>query len=150
LEEIPDLLDRHAVPANKLAYPDWNTFLMAFLARGGVLEAHPPSDSVTCLTVSLLIEPSLNVNIVASSDHIHAESAYSCWGYTFPQTSVDSKQLNATCLKIAEACKQRNIFGYVDIDFITFIDAKTVRRLFINGIRFCLRHFNQIFTNPII
>lgn len=85
---------------------------------------------MTSLTVSLLIEPDSNVQIISSADHLHAESQYSCWGYTFPQTSVDTKLLNETCLKVADACKQRHIFGYVDIDFVTFIDAKTVQILY--------------------
>ena len=83
LEEIPDLLNNYAKVANTTAYGTWDIFLRAFLSQGGVLEAHPPSDSVTSVTVSILIEPDLNVKILSSGDHIHAESQYSCWGITF-------------------------------------------------------------------
>lgn len=73
----------------------------------------------------MLIEPD-GVRLVTSGDHIHAQSNYSCWGITFPQTSVEPSVLNETCTRIADACRQRNILGYVDIDFVTFIDPKTV------------------------
>ncbi len=126
LEEIPDVLNKYGVPANLEAYPSWEQFQNAFLAQGGVLEAHPPSDSVTSLTVSVLIEPDQSYKILSSGDHIHADSQYSCWGYSFPQTSVDPDVLNASCTKIINACRQRNIIGYLDIDFVTFIDSKTV------------------------
>jgi hypothetical protein len=33
--------------------------------------------------------------------------------------------LNNYCSLIVEQCKQRNIYGYIDIDFLTFIDTKT-------------------------
>ena len=126
LEEIPELLSKHARPSNTNVYPTWEDFQTAFLAQGGVLEAHPPSDSVTSLTVSVLIEPDQNYKILSSGDHIHAESPYSLMGFSFPQTSVDPSILNNECQKIINACKQRNIIGYLDIDFVTFIDSKTV------------------------
>ena len=80
LEEIPELLNNHAKLANSKAYNSWDAFLKAFLSQGGVLEAYPPSDSVTAVTVSILIEPDLNIKILSSGDHIHAESELSCWG----------------------------------------------------------------------
>ena len=111
---------------NNHLFPDWETFLTVFIAQGGVFEAHPPSDSVTALTVSILIEPDQTAHIISSGDHIHSDSEYSCWGLSFPQTSVDPVVLNAECSKIISACKERKIIGYIDIDFVTFIDAKSV------------------------
>ena len=78
------------------------------------------------MTVSVLIEPDQSHKIILSGDHIHAESQYSCWGLSFPQTSIDPKVLNESCQKVIEACKQRKIVGYLDIDFVTFIDLQTV------------------------
>ncbi len=124
LEELPEALDKHAKPVNTTAYATWPAFKSEFLAHGGVIEAYPPSDSVTCLTVSMLIEPDGNVSMVSSGDHLHADNNFSCWGLTFPQTSVDATRLNDACFKIAEACKQREIMGYFDIDFVTFIDMQ--------------------------
>ena len=126
LEEIPEVLEKYARPVNETAYPTWQAFLGEFLAHGGVVEAYPPSDSVTCLTVSMLIEPDGRVSMLASGDQLHAESSFSCWGLTFPQTSVNAKRLNEACYKIADACKQRDVIGHFDIDFVTFIDMESV------------------------
>lgn len=123
MEEIPELLENYARPVNTQAYENWKDFLKNFLAQGGVLEAHPPSDSITSLTVSMLIEPDGMVKIITSGDHLHAESQYSCWGYTFPQTSAEHSIINQACLKIAKSCKQRNIMGFVNVDFLTYIDS---------------------------
>jgi IQ domain-containing protein H len=128
LEEIPDILNKYAQPINVDTYINWSTYLNAFLSLGGIFEAHPPSDSVTALTVSMLIQPDMNIKILCSGDHVHAESYYSCAGYSMPQSSVEPSFLNDTCFKVAEACTQRNIYGYVDVDFVTFIDLKTVIR----------------------
>lgn len=125
LSEIPEVLSKYAMPANKKIYPTWDFYEKVFLSQGGVLEAYPPSDNVTALTVSVLIEPDSTVKIISSGDHVHAESPYSCWGLSFPQSSVDSKELNEACHRIAEACKQRNIIGYFDIDFVTYICPRT-------------------------
>ncbi|CAB1426053.1 unnamed protein product [Pleuronectes platessa] len=56
-DEIPEWLTRYARPAKASRYPNWACFLKTFLRQGGVVEAYPPSDSVTCLTVDLLLEP---------------------------------------------------------------------------------------------
>lgn len=96
-----------------------------FLAQGGIIEAYPPSDSVTSITVSISINPDGQHSIISSGDHLHAESQFSCWGLSFPQSSVEPNEINLCCSQIIEQCKQRNISGYVDIDFVTFIDAKT-------------------------
>ena len=109
---------------NKSQYSNWHTYSKVFLAQGGIIEAYPPSDSVTSVTVCLYIEPSGRHSIVCSGDHLHAESQFTCWGLSFPQASVEPTDLNQYCAQIAEQCKQRQIYGYVDVDFVTFIDAK--------------------------
>ena len=93
---------------------------------GCVIEAYPPSDSVTALSVSVLIEPGAGVELVASGDHIHAETELSCWGLSVPQLSVDPVLLNQSVINIAEACRARGILGYITVDFVTFIDPITV------------------------
>ncbi len=110
---------------NKAQFNNWQAYSKVFLAQGGIIEAYPPSDSVTTITVCLSIEPDGHHSIICSGDQLHAESQFSCWGLSFPQSSVEPNDLNISCAQIAEQCKQRNIYGYVDIDFVTFIDAKT-------------------------
>jgi len=93
---------------------------------GGIIEASPPSDSITTLTVDILIEPNGNTSIISCGDQIHADSPYSCWGVSVPQSSVEPLTLNKACFRIADACKSRGIMGYFAVDFVTFIDPTTV------------------------
>ncbi|UJR28036.1 hypothetical protein I4U23_009293 [Adineta vaga] len=125
LSELLDVLEKHTICVNKTLYNNWQSYSKVFLAQGGIIEAYPPSDSVTSITVCLSIEPNGHHRIIYSGDHLHAESQFSCWGVSFPQSSVEPNDLNQYCNQIAEQCKQRDIYGYVDIDFVTFIDAKT-------------------------
>lgn len=57
---------------------------------------------------------------------IHAASRFRCWGYSIPQTSVDPSVLCTATEAVANACKLRGIVGYFSIDFVTFIDPKSV------------------------
>ena len=96
---------------------------------GGVVEAYPPSDSVTTVSVSVLLEPGAAggaVKLIASGDQIHAEYEFSCWGLSSPQSSVDPARLNDAIRKVAGACRARGIVGYVTVDFVTFIDPVSV------------------------
>lgn len=93
----------------------------------------------------MVIEPDATVKIVTSGDHIHADSLFSCWGLSFPQSSVDASLLNDACMRITGSCKQRNIVGHFDIDFVTYIDAKTVSlrlRYMVNFINFSNKTLN--------
>ena len=94
-----------------------------------MIEACPPSDSITTLTVDMLIEPNGKTSMISCGDQIHAESQFSCWGVSVPQSSVEPEVLNKACSRIAESCKSRGIMGYFCVDFVTFIDPKSVSRL---------------------
>ena len=74
----------------------------------------------------MLIEPNGATSIVSCGDQIHAESMFSCWGVSIPQSSVEPDILNKACYRIAESCKSRGIMGYFAVDFVTFIDPLTV------------------------
>lgn len=104
----------------------WSINYFLYWITGGVIEATPPSDSITSLTVDMLIEPTGRANVLCMGDQIHAETPFSCWGVSMPQSSVEPDVLNAACKKVAEACKSRGIIGYLSVDFVTFIDSKTV------------------------
>ncbi|XP_038076728.1 IQ domain-containing protein H-like [Patiria miniata] len=123
--EVPDILANNATPINKKLYSSWPKFLEAFLSQGGVIEACPPSDSVTAITVNILITPDGKVTLVSSGDQIHAHSPFTCWGLSVPQSSVDPGQLNRACAKVAKSCLQRSVMGYFAVDFVTFIDPNT-------------------------
>jgi hypothetical protein len=125
LSELPDVLDKHTIYINKTQFNCWKSYLKVFLSQGGIIEAYPPTDSITSITLCLSIEPDGHHSIICSGDQLHAESQLSCWGLIFPQSSIDPNQLNNYCSLIVEQCHQRYIHGYIDIDFISFIDTKT-------------------------
>lgn len=96
------------------------------LSPGGIIEACPPSDSVTALSVNMLIEPDGATSVVSSGDQIHAGCEFRVWGYSVPQCSVPPDVLNEVCLRIGDACKSRTIVGYFTVDFLTFFNPRSV------------------------
>ena len=109
-----------------------------------MIEACPPSDSVTALTADMLIEPNGELSIVSVGDQIHDNSLYTCWGLSVPQSSVEPELLNINLFKIAEACRARGVIGYFAVDFVTFIHPKTVNLVLLYLCVFIWYYHSQI------
>ncbi|KAM3609615.1 uncharacterized protein V6R79_017761 [Siganus canaliculatus] len=128
LEEIPEWLARYARPAKTACYPNWACFLETFLRQGGVVEACPPADSVTCLTVDLLLEPGGEVTMLSCGDQLHGACQLETIGSTVPQTSIHPETLHSICTRVGQACLQSSIVGYVSVDLATFVNHDTMER----------------------
>ena len=98
------------------------------MCPGGVVEAYPPSDSVTCLTVDLLLEPGGEVTMLSCGDQLHGSCHLETVGSTVPQTSVNPETLRSICMRVGQACLQRLIVGYVSVDLATFVDHNTMEQ----------------------
>ena len=68
--ELLSILKSHATPVDSDLYPTWGAFLSDFLIKGGLIEGHPPSTSVTSLTVDMLIEPTGAIQILGTHDQV--------------------------------------------------------------------------------
>ena len=125
---LPNILNEHAEVVETSLHPTWDHFLNTFLQAGGVIEAAPPSDSVTAIAVDIFIDPTQEVTLHCTLDQILSGNYEVCGG-TVPQTSVSHSQLMETIQSVATACKERGILGHLTIDLLTFIDPTSVSYL---------------------
>ncbi|XP_054476032.1 IQ motif-containing protein H [Anoplopoma fimbria] len=128
LDEVPEWLAHYAQPAKTSCYPTWACFLKTFLRQGGVVEAYPASESVTCLTVDLLLEPGGEVTMLSCGDQLQGSCQLEAIGSTVPQTSVHPETLQSICMRVGQACLQRLIVGYVSVDLATFLNRNTMEQ----------------------
>ncbi|XP_073707067.1 IQ motif-containing protein H [Garra rufa] len=128
LEEVPHLLASNAHPSNTSCYATWTCFLEHFLREGGVIEAFPPSNSVTCLTVDLLVEPGGDVLMLSCGDQLRGPSGLEVLGCTIPQTSICPDILHSICTRVGQACQQRSIMGHISLDLVTFLDPSNLEQ----------------------
>ncbi|XP_054588993.1 IQ motif-containing protein H isoform X2 [Nothobranchius furzeri] len=128
LNEIPEWLAQYAQPAKTSSYPSWSCFLKTFLRQGGVVEACPPSQSVTHLTVDLLLEPGGEVTMLSCGDQLPGSCQLKAIGAIVPQTCVHPETLHSICMSVGQACLQHLIVGYVSVGLATFVDRHTAEQ----------------------
>lgn len=99
------------------------------------MEAYPPSDSITSLTVDLMLEPGGEVTMLSCGDQFHCSCQLDAVGSTVPQTSVCPETLHSICMRVGQACLQRLIIGHVSVDLATFLNHDTMEQRVRQGAR---------------
>lgn len=136
LEQLPNAL-KTTKPANSLAhsaYNSWDIFQKELCRQGGVIEALPPTNEITNITVDIEITPHGDINLITCGDQIHSENFY-CWGWSVPQTSIEPDILRNVSIKIGNAARERNIIGFVKLTFLTFMGENTEQHLWATGMK---------------
>ena len=122
--ELPEIIYNNLKIVNSRLFPSVEKFLVAFTKSGGVIEACPPSDDVTCLTVDMFIAPTGEVEIKNTGDQIRA-TEFQSWAVSSPQTSINPSRLHSSSFLVGNACYERGIIGYISVGYATFIDPLT-------------------------
>ena len=142
IAELPSLLSSEMQFSDPSLFNNWDSFLDAFFLKGtaprkylyvcdvlvnigGVIEAYPPSDSVTSITVNMMIAPNGAISLLCTGDQICPEP-FRVWGVSLPQCSIEHNLLEEICHRIAKACRSRGIIGHFSVDFVTFISPDNV------------------------
>ncbi|PWA30501.1 hypothetical protein CCH79_00015298 [Gambusia affinis] len=128
LEEIPEWLIYYTQLAKCSRFQSWSEFMKFFLRQGGVVEAYPPSENVTHMTVDMLLEPSGEVTLLSWGDQLHGYCHLDIVGAIIPKTSVHLEILHSICMHVAHVCQQKCIMGYVSVGLATFVDHSTMKQ----------------------
>ncbi|VDP76013.1 unnamed protein product, partial [Schistosoma curassoni] len=78
----------------------------------GVIEACPPIDEWTNLSVVIAILPNKTVRIVASGDQLHSEDKFYTWGETIPMSSVTPLWVNNLSMGLGSLMANKGVVGY--------------------------------------
>lgn len=120
-----------AVPPTSAPPPATSTSASTSANSQAASSSGSSSTNYTCLSVAMLVEPTGRARLLSSGDHLHLAAPHANpffrAAFTLPQCSIEAPRLNDACLRIARACFERKIVGYVTVDFVTFLDPRSVR-----------------------
>jgi len=128
LQELKTCLDRIMVICNPSLYPAWGSFLAYVRRYGAVIDAEPKSIR-GYPSVSLFIDPLGNASVRGTYDLVFDASTYKRVGALYPCTTIPYKALEGASLSIARRLFEREVIGYVTINFVAFNDEAGKERM---------------------
>jgi hypothetical protein len=121
-EVVMRILPKKARIAQPSLYRNWDEYMAAYCADGGVIEAAPPNlrpNEVKSPSVSFFIEPDSVVKIVGTFDKFSGTDFVNA-GCFFPQTSLPQIDLLKVCNSVGQELYKKGVMGHVTIDLISF------------------------------
>eukprot|EP00002_Diphylleia_rotans_P032497 TRINITY_DN6832_c0_g3_i2.p1 TRINITY_DN6832_c0_g3~~TRINITY_DN6832_c0_g3_i2.p1 ORF type:complete len:1023 (+),score=225.37 TRINITY_DN6832_c0_g3_i2:269-3070(+) len=103
-------------------YSNWDKYTKMVAKYGAVIEACP-GQVLSSPTVNIIIEPDGAVSVLSTHEQVFSQPFF-CAGTVFPQTTLPAAALADASVAIGRACFQKNIIGYVGIDFVSLFDEQ--------------------------
>mmetsp|Transcript_6264 Transcript_6264/g.23539 ORF Transcript_6264/g.23539 Transcript_6264/m.23539 type:complete len:1062 (-) Transcript_6264:5083-8268(-) len=117
--ELREALHKHARIISKYAYPTWESFVRAIQEHGAIIEA-VPNEILGYPCVNMFIEPNGEIHVESIQEQLISPE-YMAIGAAFPQVTVPSKALHDASRVIAQVLYEKEILGYVSVEFVAWI-----------------------------
>ena len=137
-EELAEELPRRAVVNTAWLWRSWGEFAAGLARSGGVIGASP-LELHSSPWASLFIERYGGVTLTSTHEQI-LSPAFTFVGAAVPQTAVPFAALREAALAIGRECFARKIIGHVGIDFVAFLDAAGLLRVWAVDLNLRLTH----------
>eukprot|EP00817_Percolomonadidae_sp_ATCC50343_P002369 CAMPEP_0117432188 /NCGR_PEP_ID=MMETSP0758-20121206/11716_1 /TAXON_ID=63605 /ORGANISM="Percolomonas cosmopolitus, Strain AE-1 (ATCC 50343)" /LENGTH=812 /DNA_ID=CAMNT_0005221935 /DNA_START=20 /DNA_END=2455 /DNA_ORIENTATION=+ len=105
----------------------YETFMEALEKHGGLIEP-VPSHVLGSPTVNLFIPPTGSTRIDSIQESLTSPE-YSTLGAAYPQTTIPNEALAAASREIAAVCREKEIYGFVSIQFVSFLTADNALKI---------------------
>ncbi|OQR95004.1 hypothetical protein ACHHYP_00632 [Achlya hypogyna] len=117
-------------------YPTWHHMRPVVNRFGAVIEAQRracrssgayPAKVLARIRANVFIEPSGGVHITSAQDQIfHSKNKHQSVGAVFPPSAVPFPAIRGASVAIAQTMFASGIIGYASIDYVAFLEVKTV------------------------
>eukprot|EP01064_Diplonema_japonicum_P026301 TRINITY_DN3771_c0_g1_i1.p1 TRINITY_DN3771_c0_g1~~TRINITY_DN3771_c0_g1_i1.p1 ORF type:complete len:943 (+),score=239.09 TRINITY_DN3771_c0_g1_i1:98-2926(+) len=116
--ELKDYIGKRVKIINQQVYPEWSSFIKAFNANGGVVEA-VPSECISSPVANMYIHPDGSVQLLSVQEQVLSPQ-YCGMGVSFPQTTVPHAAVRDATLSVGSVCYQKKIMGYASVEYVVF------------------------------
>eukprot|EP00668_Euglena_longa_P032973 GGOE01042466.1.p1 GENE.GGOE01042466.1~~GGOE01042466.1.p1 ORF type:complete len:905 (-),score=220.92 GGOE01042466.1:122-2485(-) len=116
LLELQQFFAQHVQFVGEAIYPTWEVYMLAVAEHGAVLEA-VPCEVLGHIMANVFIHPGGEAELQSVQEQLLAVP-YVVQALKFPQTLVPHLAVCNAALAVAQALRERRIFGYFSVDFV--------------------------------